>query len=114
MVNQIFIFVLTVIQLRTAFGAGFTVPTAIPVVFPSVKIKGLAGEFIDGGTGRDGIPVEAIAAERCKELFIISRMRGEYRKRQGFSLGKRRIEKVPRTIDSALFALELLMDSLFV
>lgn len=87
--------------------------TAIPVVFPSVKIKGLAGEFIDGGTGRDGIPVEALASERCDEIFIISRMRGEYRRRQGFSLGKRRIEKVPRTIDNALFALELLMDSLF-
>jgi len=29
------------------------------------------GSFFDGGVGRDGIPVEAMAAEHRRELYII-------------------------------------------
>jgi predicted acylesterase/phospholipase RssA len=51
--------------------------TAIPGAFPPAKIKGLSGLFLDGGTGRDGIPVESMRTEKCKEIYVISKMRNE-------------------------------------
>lgn len=46
--------------------------TAIPVVFPERKITGV-GTFVDGGTGTDNSPVEALADHApFDELYVIA------------------------------------------
>ncbi|MCK4232183.1 patatin-like phospholipase family protein [candidate division WOR-3 bacterium] len=83
---------------------------AIPGAFKPRKIEGLEGEFIDGGVGRDGIPVEAMSGERCKELYIISRMRGGI----GTGLGIPKVlKKPPKILETSLLAFQFFTDALF-
>ncbi|TKJ44408.1 hypothetical protein CEE36_01310 [candidate division TA06 bacterium B3_TA06] len=86
--------------------------TAIPVAFKPREIKGLKGSFFDGGVGRDGIPVEAMAAEHCRELYIISRMRGD-ETMTGVTVFKKRRPRVPKILLNVLLAMEYLIDALF-
>jgi predicted acylesterase/phospholipase RssA len=85
---------------------------AIPVAFGPVEIEGLKGKFLDGGVGRDGIPVEAMSHEKCKELYIISRMRGD-ETMVGITTFKEKRSKIPRILLNTLLAMEYLIDDLF-
>lgn len=85
---------------------------AIPVAFEPVEVKGLKGRFFDGGVGRDGIPVEAMLEEKCKELYIISRMRGD-ETMVGITTFKEKRPKIPKILLNTLLAMEYLIDDLF-
>lgn len=85
---------------------------AIPVAFEPVEIKALKGRFLDGGVGRDGIPVEAMSHEKCKELYIISRMRGD-ETIVGITTFKEKRPKIPRILLNTLLAMEYMIDDLF-
>ncbi|MBN2378987.1 patatin-like phospholipase family protein [candidate division WOR-3 bacterium] len=79
---------------------------AIPIAFQLRKIKGFSKvrAFIDGGTGRDGIPVEAMRKENCEEIYVISKMRGNKKKeyKTGIAI------PVPKLLKNAIQAFEVL------
>ena len=54
--------------------------TAIPMVFPPRRVLGYAGDilFIDGGAGRDTIPVEALTEERCRSIYVVTHSLGTW------------------------------------
>ncbi|MBN2378209.1 patatin-like phospholipase family protein [candidate division WOR-3 bacterium] len=85
---------------------------AIPVAFEPVKIKGFKGEFFDGGVGRDGIPVEAMIDERCSDLYLITRMRGD-ETMVGVTAFKEKRPKIPKILLNTLLAMEYMMNDLF-
>ncbi len=85
--------------------------SAVPVAFKPVKINGLEGEFVDGGVGRDGIPVETMIAERCRELYVISRMRGN--DKTEVAVFRKRRPRMPKILLTALLSTEHLMNNLF-
>lgn len=85
---------------------------AIPVAFRPVAIKGLDGEFFDGGVGRDGIPVQAMVGEKCREIYIISRMRGD-ETATGVTPFKEKRPKIPPILLNVLLSMEYLIDDLF-
>jgi predicted acylesterase/phospholipase RssA len=86
--------------------------TAIPVVFPPWRLRlpryETAVPCIDGGTGRDGIPVEAIREEHCDTLFIIRPMRFDPQKPWNKS---RRLARLP-IIDAATRTLLYMQEAL--
>jgi predicted acylesterase/phospholipase RssA len=86
--------------------------SAIPVAFKPVKIKGLEGEFVDGGVGRDGIPVEAMITEKCRELYVISKMRGGNDETEAAAFRKKR-PRMPKILLTGLLSTEHLMNNLF-
>lgn len=86
---------------------------AIPGVFPAWRIEGLAGQFLDGGTGRDGIPVEAMRNEKCVDIYIISKMRDEYGKRRVVGLETETRHRVMEVAENAMLAFEYMSDAVF-
>lgn len=86
---------------------------AIPVVFPARKIKGLAGEFLDGATGRDCIPVEALRAEKSSEIYVISRMRSEYGTNRDVGLETETRPKILEGAENAMLAFDYMSDAVF-
>lgn len=87
--------------------------TAIAVAFKPQKIDGLDGEFVDGCTGRDGIPVESLARENCSELYVISKMRGE-KEPKGEEFGPRKLFKTPKILSNYLEASSILNNDMFL
>jgi len=85
--------------------------TAIPVAFPPQRITGfMSGKrFIDGATGRDIIPVEAMRKERCDDIYVISRMRVDknFEQKTGLKL------PMPKILENALLAFDTIGDDLF-
>lgn len=86
--------------------------TAIAVAFKPQTIAGLAGEFVDGCTGRDGIPVEALAYENCSEIYVISKMRGG-KEKKGEEFGKKKLFTAPRILSNYLEASSILNNDMF-
>ncbi|MBD3285709.1 hypothetical protein GF359_04555 [candidate division WOR-3 bacterium] len=93
--------------------------SAFPVVFPTQRIRGLSGRFFDGGTGRDDLPVEAFAKEKCRRIYIISKMRSKRRAKRETGITPSLKEFVKEKMrfelsENALLAIDFLMDDLFV
>ena len=86
---------------------------AIPAVFPARKIKGLAGEFLDGGTGRDCIPVEALSSEKFSEIYVISKMRNEYGDKRDVGLETETRPKIVEVAENAMLAFDYMSDAVF-
>jgi predicted acylesterase/phospholipase RssA len=89
--------------------------SAIPASFPPVRIKGLPGLFIDGGTGRDGIPVEAMKSEKCDELYVISKMRNEQLKKRdaGLQAHPHVSKGLIGIAESAILSFDYMQDAVF-
>ncbi|MBD3286319.1 hypothetical protein GF359_07210 [candidate division WOR-3 bacterium] len=86
--------------------------TAIPVAFKPVMIPGLDCEYFDGGVGRDSIPVEAMLHEKCTDLYLISRMRGE-ETMVGVTAFSERRNRIPQILLNILLSMEFMIDDLF-
>jgi predicted acylesterase/phospholipase RssA len=86
---------------------------AIPAVFPTRRIKGLVGEFLDGATGRDCIPVEALSSEEASEIYVISRMRSEYGNKRDVGLETETRPKIVEVAENAMLAFDYMSDALF-
>jgi len=99
--------------------------TAIPVAFPPQKIhykdgKEFNSKFFDGGTGPDGIPVEAMVDENCSEIYVISKMRPkpELDRELGLQIPKDLVltdvhKHQIQLIQNAMLAFDYLMNAIF-
>jgi predicted acylesterase/phospholipase RssA len=89
--------------------------TAIPVAFPSQELT-LPGRkrpvaFIDGGTGVDGIPVDALKEEECRRIFVIRPMKYDPRKKWNKVPPLTRFRIVATALHSFLYLQEALLEN---
>jgi predicted acylesterase/phospholipase RssA len=89
--------------------------TAIPVAFPSWQLRlpdrDEAVACIDGGAGRDGIPVDAVMGEGCDYLFVIRPMKFEPQKPWNKNPRLSRIPIIDTAIRTLLYMQEAMLES---
>jgi predicted acylesterase/phospholipase RssA len=87
---------------------------SIPVAFPPCRLKlpgtAAAVACIDGATGTDGIPVDAVRDEGCDVLYIVRPMRFDPAKRWNGNPRLIRVPIVDTTIRTLLYMHEALLE----
>jgi predicted acylesterase/phospholipase RssA len=89
--------------------------TAIPVAFPPQELvltgRKTPSAFIDGGTGVDGIPVDALREEGCRRIFVIRPMKYDPGKKWNRIPPLARFRIVATALHSFLYLQEALLES---
>jgi predicted acylesterase/phospholipase RssA len=89
--------------------------TAIPIAFPSQQLK-LPGSqrpvpCIDGGTGMDGIPVDALRNERCHTIYVVRPMKYDPTKKWNKKMPLSRFRIMVNALNTFMYVQEALLDN---
>jgi predicted acylesterase/phospholipase RssA len=92
-----------------------TASTAIPIAFPSQKLM-LPGSVetvacIDGGTGVDGIPVDALRNENCHTIYVIRPMKYDPAKTWNKPMPLSNFQIMVNALNTFMYVQEALLDN---